>query len=184
MNKNTGIEELFEMLEIEERGVKTVFHIAGLKFWFSKQRGMVRLRGAAQAVFDAQQADPRGVSAGEYDHLVEKLLQQAVFVPSEGDPMALAGAGYDAFLDHIEAIDETRALQVYTDMPVSLAIVCLGKPVLTKILTKAEGPETSTLLNSEADSPLSTPNTAEPAQSGTTSQTPAQGLTVGIPTTG
>ncbi len=186
MNKsNIGIDDLYTMLEVSEGGLKTAFVINGLKFWFNKQRGMVRLRGVAQAVFDAQQVDPRGVAAGEYDHLVEKLLAQVIYTPENGEPMALVGAGYDAFLEHIEGIDETKALQVHTDMPISLALVCLGKPVLAKILHEsAQALAGSTSQNSGADSVPSLESTAGQATLATTSQPPAPGLTMGIPTTG
>lgn len=177
MNDVQTLDGLFNLLNIKEKGIKVYFEISGLKFWFNKEKGMVRLRAIANALFNAQQSDAKGVASGKYHHLLEKLLDKTVYSPRDGDPIYLSGSGYDEFLELIEKEDEVKALEVFVDMPVSLSLVCLGKPLLSKMLGE-KALETSTSQSLEENLETSTEEPQSQATLAKTSKKPARGLVV------
>lgn len=170
------LDQMFASIQSEENGLKTNFVIDGQDFWFSKERGMVRLRQVASLLYDAANKDRVGMATGKYSELFEILLKQTFWAPKGEAPIQLDLEQYQEMLIKIEAEDEIIAMAINDEFPWALAVVALGKKVLGRIIVAPQEDSTSPILEeetSEANSKKSKSN----HQSGKRSKKHAQGFT-------
>lgn len=176
----TALDRILEGFSIDDKGIKAEFKIEGEEFWIVKTKGLFRLQTVARSLMDVCELDRTSVIAGLYDHLIAQLAAMT-FHKSKDHPEGVCLSDYDAVLSEIGKDDQMKAINIHQDLPYGMALACLGKSLLARMMPALV---TSTLPTSKVGSEGDSNQDPDQAESQKTSSEHAQGFRVEVPTTG